>query len=62
MHIDDPKLVRVFLELGVELRRGASLAELTSLGEVWETATASLAAQHGPLTVSAADRLLALPA
>src|SRR5256885_4549268 len=32
MHIDDPKLVRVFLELGVELRRGASLAELTSLG------------------------------
>jgi hypothetical protein len=44
--------------LAALLRRMVPPAELASLGEVWETATASLAAQHGPVTVSAADRLL----
>lgn len=32
MTIDDPKILAALPELGVELRRGASLAELTSLG------------------------------
>jgi len=32
MRVEDPKIVAALPELGVELRRGASLAELTSLG------------------------------
>jgi UDP-N-acetylmuramate dehydrogenase len=32
MHIEDVKIIAALPELGVELRRGASLAELTSLG------------------------------
>jgi hypothetical protein len=44
--------------LAALLRRVVPPADLASLGEVWETATASLAAHHGPLTVSVADRLL----
>jgi UDP-N-acetylmuramate dehydrogenase len=32
MRIEDPKLLAAFAELGVELRRGVSLAELTYLG------------------------------
>ena len=32
MRIEDPKILAVLPELGTELRRGVSLAELTSLG------------------------------
>src|SRR5437868_166869 len=32
MRVEDPKLVAALADLGVELRRGSSLAELTSLG------------------------------
>jgi UDP-N-acetylmuramate dehydrogenase len=32
MHVEDPTILAALPELGVELRRGASLAELTSLG------------------------------